>query len=236
MYSGLTRREITVLTVLVLMIAIGLGARHFTSATRKHSPAIISSFDAAALPPDGTSATPVSSRRVNRPDPEDAVARKIVDINSATLEDLCTLKGIGPVRAADIIEYRQKNGPFRDPADLERVKGIGPATMSRLRGKICANPLPGNPGGKESPAHETAPVVSYMLPPASAASAPVIVNINTAGVEELMTLNGIGEKRARDIIEFRESRGAFASPEDIMKVSGIGEKTFQKNRARIRTR
>lgn len=54
------------------------------------------------------------------------------------------------------------------------------------------------------------------------------LDINTATAEELMRLSGIGEKRAADIIVYRERNGAFSSIEDIMKVSGIGEKTFEK--------
>ncbi|WP_124064815.1 helix-hairpin-helix domain-containing protein [Clostridium sp. E02] len=54
------------------------------------------------------------------------------------------------------------------------------------------------------------------------------VNINTAGKEELMTLRGIGESKALDIIRFRESRGSFHSIEDIKKISGIKEAAFQK--------
>lgn len=53
-----------------------------------------------------------------------------------------------------------------------------------------------------------------------------IVNINTAGVEELMTLPGIGEKRAADIIAEREANGPYRFPEDITRVSGIGEGTL----------
>lgn len=54
------------------------------------------------------------------------------------------------------------------------------------------------------------------------------VNINTAGKEELMTLKGIGESKAQDIIRFRETRGSFQSIEEIKKISGIKEAAFQK--------
>lgn len=49
------------------------------------------------------------------------------------------------------------------------------------------------------------------------------VNINTAGVEELQTVPGIGEKRARDIVHDREVNGPFRIPEDLKRVPGIGE-------------
>lgn len=52
------------------------------------------------------------------------------------------------------------------------------------------------------------------------------VNINTADVEELDELPGVGEATARAIVEDRETNGPFSTPEDLMRVSGIGEKKF----------
>ena len=52
------------------------------------------------------------------------------------------------------------------------------------------------------------------------------ININTAGVDELLRLDGIGEKLAGRIIADREENGAFARIEDITRVSGIGEVTY----------
>lgn len=54
------------------------------------------------------------------------------------------------------------------------------------------------------------------------------VNINTASKEELMSLRGIGESRAEDIIRYREKYGGFQSIEDIMNVSGIKDAAFEK--------
>ncbi len=54
------------------------------------------------------------------------------------------------------------------------------------------------------------------------------VNINTAGVEELDELPGVGEATARAIVEDREQNGPFSTPEDLMRVSGIGEKKFER--------
>lgn len=63
---------------------------------------------------------------------------------------------------------------------------------------------------------------------AGASLAPVKVNLNTAGREELMTLKGIGEAKADDIIKYRKEQGPFRRIEDIMKISGIKEAAFQK--------
>ncbi len=62
---------------------------------------------------------------------------------------------------------------------------------------------------------------------------PDLVNLNTAAKAELMTLPGIGESRAEDIIRYREQSGGFQKIEDIMKVSGIKEAGFQKIKDRI---
>lgn len=54
------------------------------------------------------------------------------------------------------------------------------------------------------------------------------VNINTASVDDLDTLPGVGPSTAQAIVDDRAQNGAFASIEDIMRVSGIGEKKFEK--------
>ena len=59
------------------------------------------------------------------------------------------------------------------------------------------------------------------------------VNINTAGKAELMTLKGIGEKKAELIIRDRQERGAFRRIEDIMRIKGIKSKAFQKIKDQI---
>lgn len=56
--------------------------------------------------------------------------------------------------------------------------------------------------------------------------AEILVNINTASAAELTILNGIGEKKAQLIVEYREQNGLFMTKEDLMNISGIGEKTF----------
>lgn len=56
----------------------------------------------------------------------------------------------------------------------------------------------------------------------------VIVNINTASVQELCTIRMIGETKANAIVNYREKYGAFKDKKDIVKVYGIGEKTYEK--------
>ena len=59
------------------------------------------------------------------------------------------------------------------------------------------------------------------------------ININTASVEELATLNKVGEKYAQRIVEYRETNGLFEKAEDIVKVKGIGPKIWEANKDRI---
>ena len=56
------------------------------------------------------------------------------------------------------------------------------------------------------------------------------ININTATKEELVLLKRIGQSYAKRIIAYREQSGGFLLPEDIMKVKGIGLKTFEENK------
>lgn len=60
-----------------------------------------------------------------------------------------------------------------------------------------------------------------------------LVNLNRATEAELMTLSGIGESKAKEIIRYRESRGGFQKPEDLMNIPGIKEGVFHKIRDQI---
>ncbi len=65
-----------------------------------------------------------------------------INIQLAGAEELIRLPGIGPVTARRIIEYREKNGPFRQPEDLLNVSGIGPVTLENIREFIIVEESP----------------------------------------------------------------------------------------------
>jgi competence protein ComEA len=74
--------------------------------------------------------------------------------------------------------------------------------------------------------------------PGAASGAPAsatvsMVNINSAGVDELVTLPGIGKAYAERIVEYRQKNGPFKKVEDILNVRGIGEKTFERIKDRL---
>lgn len=85
--------------------------------------------------------------------------------------------------------------------------------------------------GESSPAPQrqiTADTKLYAKTQAALAETETRVNINTADIDELMTLKGIGEAKAQAIIEYRENNGKFRSVEEIVNVNGIGEATLEK--------
>jgi competence protein ComEA len=65
-------------------------------------------------------------------------------------------------------------------------------------------------------------------PVAAAAPSKPVINLNTATLEQLETLPGIGRKTAERILEYRTKSGSFKRIEDLMNVKGIGEKSFLK--------
>lgn len=61
----------------------------------------------------------------------------------------------------------------------------------------------------------------------------VKININTASVIELVELQNVGPSYAQKIVAYRQQNGPFNTPEDIMLVAGIGQRTFEANKDRI---
>ena len=74
-------------------------------------------------------------------------------------------------------------------------------------------------------------VLGLVLAQPAFAGAPAgVVNVNTASVEQLTRLPGVGEARAREIVALRQKRGAFRKVDDLRAVRGIGEASLEKLR------
>ncbi|MFO7895704.1 MAG: helix-hairpin-helix domain-containing protein [Candidatus Cloacimonadales bacterium] len=138
----------------------------------------------------------------------------IYDLRTATGKELENLPGIGPSRAATIIEFRQKNG-FASRQDLMLVKGIGKATYEKLKpyleefGTADANPN------------------------SALQSDLILIDLNRASLHELTLLPGIGPAKAERILEKRAELSGFQTAEQLLEVKGIGAKTLEKLRDKI---
>lgn len=149
-----------------------------------------------------------------------------IDIRTAPKAELILLPGIGETRADAIIAYRTAH-PFTSVNQIMDVKGIGPKTYQNMLSMLVlfgesAAPVEEAPGTRSRRQTEERPAAFTGM-----------VNINTASLEILCSLEGIGEVKARAIMDYRAEHGPFTTVDEITQVRGIGARTLEKNRARL---
>lgn len=81
--------------------------------------------------------------KVRKKEPRSAVSKQAItgriNINSASLQELQILPGIGPATAKKIIDFRNEYGPFKKIADIQKVKSIGPKTFAKIKEYIIVD-------------------------------------------------------------------------------------------------
>ena len=174
------------------------------------------------------------------PDSRQSGPQGKINLNTANFEELQDITGVGPVFAQKIIDWRIANGLFYEIEDIEQVSGIGEATFEKMKSEITVGDVPPRPTPSPGPQVEEQPEEpseSVRQPPPSSqpltSNVSFPVNINTAGLDDLQAITGIGPVLAQRIIDYREDVSLFYYPEDIKEVSGIGDATFEEMKDQI---
>jgi competence protein ComEA len=250
-----TRFQVTVLGVLLFLLGYGSYRLYAQSLVQRQLQQELLTEGFESLPAEsgtagGTPAGPIEKKT----GAELLAVREAMklNINTADVQALTQLPGIGPATAQNIVDHRNEHGPFQSIEQLTDVKRIGPSLMGKVREHItvgapepgqaedaadmaAAAPAPGAPAaapGAEDAAPDPLDAVEAELQAGAAASraakssAPAgPIDINTASVAQLETLPRVGPSTARAIVEYRQKHGPFRSIEELANVPRIGPKT-----------
>lgn len=138
---GFSRQEKLVITFLLFFFLLGAGIRLYQNYFGQHLPvgstpagtqdSLRQTFQARAQTFSMTPMSPVSDLP-----PPTALKKRLVNINSDSVNELARLPRIGPGLARRIIEYRQKNGNFTEKKQILKVRGIGPKIYEEIESII----------------------------------------------------------------------------------------------------
>ena len=169
--------------------------------------------------------------------PTQAVQPALTDLNRADRAQLEQIPGIGPGLAKRIDDHRRDRGPFRSVEELRQVRGIGPATLDKVRAYLHVEMPPSTDQSLEPLVLERRPQSdspSLALVPRAVSTGKLQpgdppVDVNAADVAELVRIPGVGPVTAQNILAARADR-PFSSVNDLDRVKGIGAKTLEKIR------
>ncbi len=145
-----------------------------------------------------------------------------IDINTATVEDLMQIEGIGEKTAQSIIDYRTKIGRFQYVEQLLYIEGIGETKYNKWSPYLTV-------AGADGTTISTSTNSTTSAIPSKTTLTPTPIgkfHLNSVTLEELMSIDGVGEKIAQSILHYRDEIGGFTSLEQLMDIDGIGEKRF----------
>ncbi|XP_068620969.1 endonuclease/exonuclease/phosphatase family domain-containing protein 1-like [Battus philenor] len=137
---------------------------------------------------------------------------ELMNVNTATEEQLMTLPGVNRQLAREIVRHRQMIGRFKRVDDLALVSGIGAEKLELLRPEICTN-IKRQLSRASSCTHS---LDSVRLP-----SENKLCSINSSSVFQLQCVPGLNQEIAANIVDYRNKKGPFKSLDDLIKVRGM---------------
>ncbi|MEY4395596.1 MAG: hypothetical protein RL595_2845 [Planctomycetota bacterium] len=146
--------------------------------------------------------------------------KSLMNVNTATWSELLQIPGITETVAWNIVKHRELNGEYSSVDQLSNIKGIGKKSLEKIKSYVVLN-------SAKSLAIEKAAEAKIALLEKPKKNLNLKLDPNTATISELQALPGIGLKLANNIINKRENM-VFLNAEDLLKVPGIGKKTFEK--------
>lgn len=216
--------EIT-LTVMSTETVISVAAESTTSAihtTPRYTKVKYTSVAETALSSISTNTEP----EITSTEPVTTVCEEIyININTADIDELMKINGIGEVTAAEIISYREQNGDFRNIEEIMNVYGIGEAIFGNISGYIYVeNPVYDI---EEKPTENITEPETFQeteTEPEITLEDVAPININTAGIELLVLLPHVNEQIAQDIITLREQLHGFSDVYELLYIENLDQK------------
>ncbi|XP_014360901.2 endonuclease/exonuclease/phosphatase family domain-containing protein 1 [Papilio machaon] len=137
---------------------------------------------------------------------------ELMNVNTATEEQLMTLPGVTRQLAREIVRHRQMIGRFKRVDDLALVSGIGAEKLELLRPEICTN---------TRRQISRASSCTHSLDSVRFTGENKLCSINSSSVFQLQCVPGLNQEIAANIVDYRNKKGPFKSLDDLIKVRGM---------------
>lgn len=157
------------------------------------------------------------------PEVESCAGTDLLNINTATEEELMTLPGINRQTAQNIVDYRRQIDGFRKVEDLALVSGVGATRLNHIRPELTV----GRRGGLSKNSSASSSGIDLSMNDnvsrgsAGQARFGAKVNVNASNVFQLMKVRFISQNLAEYIVMYRDRKGPFSSFGDLLKVKGM---------------